>query len=71
MKTAEIRKLSDQELKRQLEETRHELMNLRFQMSTGGLTDFTRLRQTRRDIARMETILAEMKPKATAEEGEE
>ena len=59
MKTDEIRALTTAELKRKLEESREELMNLRFQMSTGSLKDFTRLEQTRRTIARLITILNE------------
>jgi large subunit ribosomal protein L29 len=59
MKSGEIRGLTTAELKRKLEESRGELMNLRFQMSTGSLKDFTRLEQTRRNIARMTTILNE------------
>ena len=42
-----------------LVDTRHELMNLRFQMITGQLTDTSRLKQTRRLIAQYETVLHE------------
>ena len=59
MKPAEIRKLSIDEMRDQLEESREELMNLRFQQATGELVDFTRLRYTRRLIARLETIIKE------------
>jgi large subunit ribosomal protein L29 len=59
MKPSEIRQMSTSELQSKLSETREELMNLRFQMATGSLKDFTRLNQTRQDIARMLTILAE------------
>ncbi len=59
MKTEEIRLLGDEELKTKLADTRHELMNLRFQMITGQLTDTSRLKQTRRLIAQYETILHE------------
>jgi large subunit ribosomal protein L29 len=59
MKTEEIRLLGDAELKTRLTDTRHELMNLRFQMITGQLTDTSRLKQTRRLIAQYETILHE------------
>ena len=59
MKTEEIRLLGDVELKTKLTDTRHELMNLRFQMITGQLTDTSRLKQTRRLIAQYETILHE------------
>jgi large subunit ribosomal protein L29 len=67
MKMTEIRALSDQELEKKIDETREELMNLRFQMSSGGLTDFTRLRATRRLIARLLTV--ENERRQAAEEG--
>jgi large subunit ribosomal protein L29 len=67
MKASEIRKISAVEIQEQLSEARHELLNLRFQMVTGQLTDTSQIRVTRRDIARMETILAE---KQMAEESE-
>jgi large subunit ribosomal protein L29 len=59
MKTAEIRKLNAEEIRSKLSDTREELMKLRFQQVTGQLTDSSRLRHLRRDIARMETILKE------------
>ncbi len=59
MKLSEIRALSDVELKAKVDETREELMNLRFQVSMGTLPDFTRMRQTRRVIARLLTVQRE------------
>ena len=59
MKTVEIRKLNADEIRSKLADTREELMKLRFQQVTGQLTDPTRLRHLRRDVARMETILKE------------
>lgn len=59
MKPSEIRALSDSELISRLNEAREELMKLRFQHATGELTDYTRLRHTRRTIARLLTILNE------------
>lgn len=59
MKIAEIRVLSTDELQGRLNDAREELMNLRFQSVVGGLTDFTRLRYTRRTIARILTALNE------------
>jgi large subunit ribosomal protein L29 len=59
MKTSEIRALSTEELQNRIADTRQELMNLRFQVVTGQLTDTSRLRFTRRLIARLETILGE------------
>jgi large subunit ribosomal protein L29 len=59
MKPAEIRILSTVELKTKLSDSRQEMMNLRFQIVTGQLTDTSRLKQTRRQIALYETILHE------------
>ncbi|MCX6065474.1 MAG: 50S ribosomal protein L29 [Chloroflexi bacterium] len=59
MNSKEIRNLSAEEIKAKVADTREELMKLRFQQVTGQLTDTSRLRTLRRDIARMETILAE------------
>jgi large subunit ribosomal protein L29 len=59
MKAEEIRKLAPEEVQNKLSDTRDELMKLRFQQVSGQLTDHTRLRALRRDIARMETILHE------------
>ncbi len=59
MKAEEIRALSIEEIQVRLNETREELMNLRFQQATGELIDFTRLPYTRRSIARYLTILRE------------
>lgn len=58
-KEKDLRRLSIDELQVELINARQELMNLRFQSSTGELTDYTRLRQTRRLIARILTILSE------------
>ncbi len=60
MKPAEIRKLSVNEIEAKLADNREELMKLRFQQVTGQLTDTSRLRLLRRDIARLQTILKEM-----------
>lgn len=59
MKSIEIRALNPEEVKSKLADAREELMKLRFQQVTGQLTDSSRLRIVRRDIARMETILRE------------
>jgi large subunit ribosomal protein L29 len=64
-KIADIRKLSEGEIHAKLADGREELMKMRFQQVTGQLTDTSRLRNMRRDIARMETILAEMARLAT------
>ncbi|NLW71837.1 MAG: 50S ribosomal protein L29 [Chloroflexi bacterium] len=70
MKAAEIRKMNVAEIEKALDEARHELLNLRFQSITGQLTDTSRVRLIRRDIARMETILSERQLAEAAEESE-
>jgi large subunit ribosomal protein L29 len=67
MKAIEIRKLSTEEIREQIDESREELMNLRFQQATGELVDFTRLRHVRRLIARCLTILNERESEAELE----
>ena len=59
MKANEIRNLADEKIQAQIDETREELMNLRFQQSTGELLDTSRIRETKRLVARLETILRE------------
>lgn len=59
MKSKDIRALSAGEIKAKVDDSREELMKLRFQQVTGQLTDTSRLRVLRREIARMETILGE------------
>jgi len=59
MKISELRLLSTEEIKTKLADTRNELMNFRFQLVTGQLTDTSRLKATRRQIALYETILRE------------
>ena len=66
-KKKDLRSLSLEELRVQVNDTHEELMNLRFQMATGELTDYTRLRQTRRLVARMLTVLAEQERMASQE----
>ena len=51
----------------QLDESKEEMMNLRFQQSTGELLDTSQLRITRRRIARLETILRERELEAAVE----
>ncbi|MDQ4058851.1 MAG: 50S ribosomal protein L29 [Actinomycetota bacterium] len=58
-KTNDIRELPVSELNERLDETREELFNLRFQLATGQLDNYRRLRLLRRDIARVKTVLRE------------
>ena len=63
MKIDEIRSLGDTELSKRLEEAHRELFNLRFQHEVGQLENPKKLVQTKRDIARMQTILREVEIK--------
>jgi large subunit ribosomal protein L29 len=70
MKAKEIREMQVEQLRAKISDTREELMKLRFQQVTGQLTDSSRLRILRRDIARMETILNQSLLSAAAKEKE-
>ena len=59
MKAAELRQLTVEEMRRRLDETYQELFNLRFQLATKQLADTSRIRQVKRDIARLKTLLEE------------
>jgi len=55
MKSAEIRNLSAEDLQAKLKEARAELFNLRFQMATGQLDNTARIKQVKKNIARIQT----------------
>jgi len=59
MKVEDVRAKSDDELKEQLLDLRKEAFNLRFQTASGQLENTARVRQVRRDIGRIKTILNE------------
>ena len=59
MKPAELREMTITELREQLERDRQELFNLRFQASTQQLENPRRIRQVKKNIARILTILTE------------
>ena len=59
MRVEEIRKLSPEELKKQLDESYQELFNLRFRATLKQLTNYSELRKVRRDIARIKTTMRE------------
>jgi large subunit ribosomal protein L29 len=58
-KKVDFRALSIEELRSRLNNARQELMNFRFQQSSGELTDFNRMSATRREIARLLTLIHE------------
>ena len=59
MEIAKARTLSEQELATELETARRHLYDLRFQLATRQLTDYSQISQTRRDIARLLTVQTE------------
>lgn len=59
MKSNEIREMTVEEIQRKGGELKQEFFNLRFQHGSGQLENTARLKQTKRDIARIETILKE------------
>lgn len=67
MKPAEIRAMSDAELMRKLDELRSEWRDLRFDEAIGKLTNTARIRQIKRDIARIKTIQTERRIAAEME----
>ena len=64
----EIRELSVDDIARRLEDSREAYFKLRMQFSTGQLKSTAQLRESRRDIARLETLLREKASALSAEE---
>ena len=56
---AELRSLEDTELATRYAETKAELFNLRFQLATGQLDTNARIRELRRQVARIATLIRE------------
>jgi large subunit ribosomal protein L29 len=68
VKPEELRELSSTELLERQGELARELFNLRFQLATGRLSNHTALKKTKRDIARVKTVLRELYARGEAEE---
>lgn len=66
MKASELRALSDADLQRRLGDARQELWDLRFQLATRKLENVQRIRETRKDIARMLLITSERRAAAAS-----
>ena len=64
MKAADVRAKTDDELKSELDQLGKEVFNLRFQKASGQLENTSRVRQVRRDMARIKTVLGERSRKA-------
>ena len=67
MKASELRALSPEEMKQKLKDLKHELFNLRFQHEVGQLENPRKMSETKKDIARINTVLSELarNPKET------
>jgi len=59
MKAGDVRSLSPEERQQKLVELKQELFNLRFQHATGQLENPQRLKQMKRDVARVQTVIRE------------
>ena len=59
MKAKELRTLTRGELEQRLREAQEELFNLKFQHKTGQLNNPLRIREVRKDIARLKTLIGE------------
>lgn len=69
MKPAELRAMTDEQLKQKLEELRNQWRDLRFAAALGQLKDTAAIRKVRKDIARILTILTERERARLAEQG--
>lgn len=67
MKAAEVRQKTPDELTEDLRALRREALNLRFQRASGQLEATSRVREVRRDIARIQTIINERRRAAEKE----
>ena len=71
MNAADLRDLTYEELVEKLDEAKEELFNLRFQMATNQLDNTARLRQVRREVARIATLMREQEIEAWEAQQEE
>lgn len=67
MKASKLHDMTNDELNEQLRDLKQELFNLRFQSATGQLGDVMVIMKTRKDIARVKTILRERELKSAVE----
>ena len=57
MKNSKVKEMSSPELEKELSELKTELFKLRFSLATNGLDNPLRIREVRKEIARIKTIL--------------
>ena len=65
-KAKDIRELTTDELQRRLRDLKQEALNLRLQQATGQLENSARIRQVRRETARVMTVLSDRRNQASA-----
>jgi large subunit ribosomal protein L29 len=63
MQAKELRDLGEEELAQKRRELKEEIFHLKLRKATGRLENAMKLRQDRRDLARIETVLKEKQPK--------
>ncbi len=71
MKAVELREMTYNELVEALGESKEELFNLRFQLATNQLDNTTRIRQVKKEIARIRTVMSEQEISAWERQQEE
>jgi large subunit ribosomal protein L29 len=69
VKADKVREMSDDELRTRERELQEQLFRLRFQKSLGQLDNALKIRETRRDIARVKTVLRQKQHEAQAPAG--
>ena len=57
MKVKEVKEMSPEELKKSLDDSKDELFRLKFQLATGQLDNPMRIREVKKDIARVKTVI--------------
>lgn len=70
MKMYEITEMNDEEIIKRIEEEENNLIDLRFQHELKNLTNTAKLKSTRKDIARLKTVIKERQLKASLESKE-
>jgi large subunit ribosomal protein L29 len=69
VKAEKVREMSPEELSNKERELHEQLFKLRFQKSIGQLDNALKIRETRRDIARIKTVLRQKRAQAAAPAG--
>jgi len=69
MKINDVKALSVDELKSRVQELRHEKLNLRIQQQGGRLERPSRLREIRKTLARIQTVLSQRRVEAARKQG--